>query len=47
MKKSPRDIIILHMCTKNENHMMFGSRDIERDGQNILSFWTIFTLLLP
>ena len=23
------DIIILHMCTINENHMMYGSGDIE------------------
>ena len=39
MEKSPEDII-LHMCTKNENHMMYGSWDIERE--NFLSFWTIF-----
>ena len=25
MKKTPRDIIILHMCNINENHMMYGS----------------------
>ena len=25
MKKIPIDIIILHMCTINENHMMHGS----------------------
>ena len=25
MKKLPGDIIILHMCTINENHMMYGS----------------------
>ena len=25
MKKIPRDIIILHMCTINDNHMMHGS----------------------
>ena len=23
--KTPRDIIILHMCTINENHMVYGS----------------------
>ena len=39
MEKSPEDII-LHMCTKNDNHMMYGSWDIERE--NFLSFWTIF-----
>ena len=25
MKKMPGDIIILHMCTVNDNHMMYGS----------------------
>ena len=25
MKKIPGDIIILHMCTINDNHMMYGS----------------------
>ena len=24
-KKTPGDIIILHMCTANDNHMMYGS----------------------
>ena len=41
MKQPPGDIIILHMCTINDNHMMYGSRDMERDRQNHLSFWTI------
>ena len=35
------------MCTINENHMMCGSWDMEGDGQNILSFWTVFALLPP
>ena len=25
MKKTPRDIIILHICTINGNHMIYGS----------------------
>ena len=25
MKKVPGDIIILHMCTKNYDHIMYGS----------------------
>ena len=25
MKKMSRDIIILHMCTVNDNHMIYGS----------------------
>ena len=41
-KKTPRDIIILHMCTINDNHMMYGSWDMENDRHNFLSFWTIF-----
>ena len=41
------DIIILHMCTINENHMMYGSLDMDRDRQNSFSFWTIFCLFTP
>ena len=36
MKKSNGDIIILHVCTKNHNHMMFDSWDREWDGWNFL-----------
>ena len=36
MKKMPGDIITLHMCTINDNHMMYGSRDMERNGQNFI-----------
>ena len=32
--KPPRDIIILHLCTTNENHMMYGSWDIKCNRQN-------------
>ena len=32
IKKIPRDIIILQRCTINENHMMYGSWDMEHDG---------------
>ena len=42
MKKPLGNIIILHLCTINDNHMMYGSWDIKRDGQNFLSLWTIF-----
>ena len=42
LKKTPGDIIILHICTVNDNHMMYGSWYMERDGQNFLSFWTVF-----
>ena len=47
-EKIPGDIIILHMRTKNDNHMMYGSWDIEHDGQKFfLSFWTIFCTFTP
>ena len=42
MKKTLGDIIILHMCTRNDNHIMYGSWDMEHNGHNFLSFWTIF-----
>ena len=42
MKKPLGNIIILHLCTINDNHMMYGSWDIKHDGQNFLSLWTIF-----
>ena len=34
--------IILHLSTTNDNHMMYGSWDMECNKQNVLSFWTIF-----
>ena len=44
LKKTPGDIIILHMSTINENYMMCGSWDMECDRQIFFSFWTIFWL---
>ena len=41
MKNIPGDII-LHKCIINDNHVMYVSWDIKRDGQNFLSFWTVF-----
>ena len=40
LKKAPGDII-LHLCTINNNHMMYGSWDMKCDGQNFLSFGTV------
>ena len=37
----------LHMCTINEDHLMYGSQDKRHDRQNFLSFWTIFCPLNP
>ena len=41
LKKTPGDII-LHICTVNDNHMMYGSWDMEHKGQNFFSFWNAF-----
>ena len=46
MKKMPGDII-LHMCTIHENHMMYGSWDMEHNRQNFVSldhFWPFYHL---
>ena len=48
-EKSVGDFIILHMCTKNHNHIRYGSWYREWDRQNFLSFRVIFcplTLLI-
>ena len=42
LKKLPGDIIIWHMCIIKDNHIMYSSWDMKRDGQNFLSFWTVF-----
>ena len=47
IKKLPGDIITLHTCTINDNHMMYSSWDMECDGQNFLSFWTVFCPFSP
>ena len=36
IKKTPTDIIVLHNCTINDNHIMYGSCDMEQDGHNFL-----------
>ena len=30
------------MCTINDNHMMYGTSDMECKGHNFLTFWTFF-----
>ena len=42
MTKTHGDIIISYMCTINDNHMIFGSWDIECNRQIVLSFWMVF-----
>ena len=34
MKKNPGDIIILHKCTKNHDHLLYCSRDMAHEGCN-------------
>ena len=40
LKKKPGDIITLHLCTRNDKHMMYGSLDTRCNEQSFL--WTIF-----
>ena len=48
IKTTPRDIIILHTCTKNYDQMMYGSWDMVRDRCNsYFSFWAIFCPFIP
>ena len=45
MKKIEGDVIILHMCTKNHNHMRYSYWDTE--WQRIYHFGPFFTLFHP
>ena len=48
MKKTPRDVIILHKCTNNHDHMLYCSWDMACDGCNCyFSFWAIFCPFTP
>ena len=48
LKKTPGDIIILHKCTKNHDHMLQCSWDMACDGRNCyFSFWAIFCSITP
>ena len=44
-RKTPEDIIILHLCTKNIDDVLYSSRNIERDRLKlvILSHFWAFT----
>ena len=47
-KKNPRDIVILRMCTKNYDQMVYSSWDMVCDRCNCyLSFWAIFCPFTP
>ena len=47
LKKTLGDIIILHICMINDNHMIYGSWDMEPDRHNFWSFWTVFCPFPP
>ena len=47
MKTISGDIIILHMCTKNHNHMRYSSWDTVWHRHNFLSFGAIFCPFTP
>ena len=49
IKKNPGDTIILHNCTKNNDHRLYCSWDMARDRCNCyFSFWAIcFPVTLP
>ena len=41
--KTPQDIIILNICTINDNHIwLYSSWDMEHNRQIFLSFWIVF-----
>ena len=42
MKKTPEGII-LHIYTIDDDHIMYGSWDMEHNRQNFLSLWSIFS----
>ena len=42
LKKINGDIIILHKCTRNTDHMLYYSLDMVRNRFHCFSFWAIF-----
>ena len=43
LKKTPGDMLILHKCTKNHDHMLYSSVDMACNRFNCyFSFWAIF-----
>ena len=46
-EKTPGNIIILHMSTMNENHMMYDSWDMERDRQICLLLYHLLPFYAP
>ena len=47
MKKTPGDIILLHRCPNNHDHMLYCSWDMAHEECNYFSFWAIFCSFTP
>ena len=47
LKKASGDVIILYMCTKNDDHIIYASWDMECDRNKFLSFWASFCPFTP
>ena len=47
IKKTPGNVIILHKCIKNHDHILYCYWDMVHDGRNYFSFWAIFCLFTP
>ena len=47
LKKTPGGIIILHICTITNTHLMYGSWDMECHRHSFLSLWTVFCPCTP
>ena len=47
MNKTPGDIIILHMCTKNHDQIIYSSWNMVHDRCNYFSFWVIYCPFTP
>ena len=47
VKKTPGDIILLHMCTINQDHMMYGSWDMKFNRQNFFVILGNFLSFYP
>ena len=47
MKTNPGDIVILHKCTKNHDHMLYCSWDMAREGCNYFSLSAFFLPFYP
>ena len=45
INKAYEDVIILYMCTKNHDHMVYMLPEIWVNPHDFLSFWNIFALL--